>query len=76
MVAFGHGGALDTVRDGETGVLFGEQTPEALSRAIDKVSTLRLNKKLLRDWALGFSRETFRSRMKEFIDARIAEAGR
>jgi len=74
VVAFGHGGALDTVRDGETGVFFHEHTPEALSHAIDKVSSLRLNKKLLRDWALGFSRETFQTRMKEFIDARIAEA--
>lgn len=74
VVAFGYGGALDTVRDGETGVLFDEQTPPALSRAIDRVKSLRLNKSLLRDWALGFSRETFQNRMKEFIDARIAEA--
>ena len=74
VVAYGKGGALDTVRDGETGVLFHEQTAESLSHAIDKVSSLRLNKKLLRDWALGFSRETFKNRMKEFIHARVAEA--
>ncbi|GMR22009.1 MAG: hypothetical protein BMS9Abin37_0332 [Acidobacteriota bacterium] len=74
VVAYGKGGALDTVRDGETGVLFHEQTSEALSRAIDKVSSLRFNKNLLRDWALGFSRETFQNRMKEFIQARVAEA--
>ena len=74
VVAYGKGGALDTVRDGETGVLFHEHTAEALSHAIDKVSSLRLNKKLLRDWALGFSRETFQKRMKEFIQARVAEA--
>ena len=74
VVAYGKGGVLDTVRDGETGVLFHEQTAEALSHAIDKVSSLRLNKNLLRDWALGFSRETFQKRMKEFIQARVAEA--
>lgn len=75
VVAYGRGGALDTVREGETGVFFHEPSAEALSRAIDKVSSLRLNKSLLRDWALGFSRDTFRDRMKAFIDARVAEAG-
>ncbi len=74
VVAYGKGGALDTVRDGETGVLFHEPTAEALSHAIDKVSSLGLNKNLMRDWALGFSRETFQKRMKEFIQARVAEA--
>jgi glycosyltransferase involved in cell wall biosynthesis len=74
VVAYGHGGALDTVRDGETGIFFAEQTPEALSRAIDKVCSLRLNKKLLRDWALGFSRESFRRRMQDFIRSHVAEA--
>jgi glycosyltransferase involved in cell wall biosynthesis len=34
VVAYGRGGALDTVRDGETGVLFDAQTPEALTAAI------------------------------------------
>jgi len=76
VVAFGYGGALDTVRDGETGVLFQEQTVPALSRAIDKVSSLRLNKKSMRDWALGFSRETFRGRMQAFIEATIADSAR
>ena len=75
VVALGEGGALDTVRDGETGVLFHEKSPEALSRAVDKVSALRLNKSSLRDWALGFSRERFRNRMKDFVEARAAEAG-
>ena len=74
VVALGEGGSLDTVRDGETGVLFKEASPEALSSAIDKVSSLRLNKSLLRDWALGFSRETFLKRMKEFIEERVVAA--
>ena len=75
VVAYAEGGALDTVKDGETGVFFSERTPESLARAIDKVSTLRFNKNSLRDWALGFSRDRFQSRMKEFIDARVSEAG-
>jgi glycosyltransferase involved in cell wall biosynthesis len=78
VVAFAQGGALDTVRDGETGVLFAEPTAASLSHAIDRVSALRLNKESLRDWTLGFSRSRFRSRMQEFIRARVGviESGR
>ena len=55
--------------------IFHEPTPEALSRAIDKVYSLGVNKKLLREWALGFSRETFQNRMREFITTRAKAAG-
>ena len=68
VVAYGEGGALDTVKDGETGVLFLEPTPASLSHAIDRVSALSFNKESLRNWAVGFSRERFLTRMREFID--------
>jgi glycosyltransferase involved in cell wall biosynthesis len=69
VVAYGVGGALDTVKDGETGVLFSEPTPASLSRAIDRVSALSFNKESLRNWAVGFSKERFLTRMREFIDS-------
>ena len=71
VVAFGKGGARDTVRENETGVLFDESTPSALSSAIDKVSSLSFNEESLRAWALGFSREKFRARIREFVRARV-----
>ena len=37
VVAFAAGGSLDSVRDGETGVLFAEPTPEALAAALDRL---------------------------------------
>ncbi len=70
VVAFGEGGALDTVKDGETGVLFREPTALSLSRAVDRVSALSFNKESLRNWALGFSRERFLTEMREFISSR------
>lgn len=36
VIAYGRGGALDTVRDGETGVLFETQSVEALMAAIER----------------------------------------
>jgi glycosyltransferase involved in cell wall biosynthesis len=74
VVALGSGGVLDTVKDGETGVLFPEPTAISLSHAIDRVSGLRFNRLLLRNWALDFSRERFLTRMREFIAARLRVA--
>jgi glycosyltransferase involved in cell wall biosynthesis len=70
VIAYGEGGALDTVREGETGVLFREPTALSLSRAIDRVSGLSFNKESLRNWALGFSRERFLTQMREFVSSR------
>ncbi|MDV7143123.1 glycosyltransferase [Tropicimonas sp. TH_r6] len=36
VIAYGRGGALDTVIDGETGLLFPEQSPEGLISAIER----------------------------------------
>ena len=37
VVAYGRGGALETVQDGVTGVFFQEQTPEALNEAVERL---------------------------------------
>ena len=39
MVALARGGALETVIDGETGVLFDELTVASLSAALDRVAS-------------------------------------
>ena len=72
VVAYAEGGALESVRDGETGVFFSEPSPEALSDAIDRVSSLRFNRKAVRSWALGFSRERFKESVKTYIDQKLA----
>ena len=71
VVAYAEGGALETIREDTTGVFFKEPTAQSLSRAIDKVSSLSFNKKLLRDWALQFSRNAFRNQMQTFIGDRL-----
>jgi glycosyltransferase involved in cell wall biosynthesis len=76
VIAYGEGGALDTVKDGETGVLFSDATPDSLSRAIDRVSALRFNKESLRNWAVGFSRDRFLTRMREFLESFLTRHAR
>ncbi len=70
VVALARGGALETVRNGETGVLFEEASADSISRAVDKVSTLSFNSVELCSWAKRFSRESFKSKINEFITNR------
>lgn len=55
VVAFGKGGATETVVDGETGVFFGEQTPEALADAVERAAARRWDPAVIRARAEEFS---------------------
>lgn len=64
VVAFAEGGALETVRDGETGILFSPQTPDALAAAMRGFDARAFDAPALRRWAERFSRDRFRSEMR------------
>ena len=68
VVAYGRGGALESVVDGKTGVLFTEQTADALSAAVDRLEGLQLNTGEIRDNALRFSHRSFEREMARFVD--------
>ena len=67
VVAFGRGGALETVIEGKTGHFFYEQTPEALVKAIQESEKMKFDKKLCRKNALRFDEEIFRRKIKAFV---------
>ncbi|HKG04321.1 MAG TPA: glycosyltransferase [Conexibacter sp.] len=71
VIAYGVGGARETVRDGVTGVLFDAQTPEAVAAAIARFEALSLDPTAPRENARGFGRGRFRAEMA----AVIAQAG-
>jgi glycosyltransferase involved in cell wall biosynthesis len=76
VIALGRGGALETVVDGETGVLFGELTTESLAAALERVAALRFDTGRIRAHAEQFSRDRHVARMRETIDDTIqAPAG-
>jgi glycosyltransferase involved in cell wall biosynthesis len=68
VVAFGAGGALDTVVDGETGVHFGEQTVESLSAAVRRLEGLALDPERIAAHARTFDARVFRERISAFVD--------
>ena len=67
VIAFGAGGALDTVIDGVTGVLFEEQTVESMMAAIQRCNTLKFDAAAIRAHAENFSTETFQQKMIDFV---------
>lgn len=73
VVAFGRGGATETVEEGETGVFFEEQTAEALSAAVQRLSSLRLDPQAIALHARRFGREPFMRQMRAHVDALLAE---
>ncbi|MBI4888249.1 MAG: glycosyltransferase [Acidobacteria bacterium] len=67
-VALRRGGAVETVTDGETGVLFDDPDAGALARALDRAATLRVDPSHIRASAERFARDRHVQRMREVID--------
>jgi glycosyltransferase involved in cell wall biosynthesis len=72
VVALGRGGALETVIDGETGVLFPEPTAPSLAAALQRAADLRVDGARLRAHAEQFSRERYVQQMQETIAETLA----
>jgi len=73
VIAYGRGGVRDTVVDGETGVLFGEQTVEALCTAIERFETQEWPAGPLRENARRFRPEVFRNGLAQAVLATVEE---
>jgi glycosyltransferase involved in cell wall biosynthesis len=71
VIAYGKGGALETVQDGLSGVFFYEQTVEALEIAVSKAEQMQFDVENVRNRALRFSRSIYKDAMKKFIEEKI-----
>jgi glycosyltransferase involved in cell wall biosynthesis len=69
VIAFGRGGATETVIDGETGLFFYEQTGEAIVKAVDEFELCRdkFDRNRIRQNADRFSASRFRSEFRNFV---------
>lgn len=75
VIAFGKGGALESVSPGETGVLFQDLSVSGLAGALDKFRRLEFNKSVLRSNAMKFSRPLFKEKLASFIETQWRESG-
>lgn len=74
VIAYGRGGATETVIDGETGLLFAEQSAESLAAALRRFEQCEMDfdPSRLHAHAENFSRERFLSGFREQVDAAMA----
>ena len=69
VIAFGAGGVLETVKDGETGLYFSEQTEEALCRAIEEFEGRDWNRTMCMENVARFGQVAFKNGMRAVIEA-------
>jgi glycosyltransferase involved in cell wall biosynthesis len=72
VVAFAGGGALDTVVDGRTGVLFGQQAVESLIGAVRRAEETAWDADELRSHARKFDSQVFREQLRRFVAESVA----
>jgi glycosyltransferase involved in cell wall biosynthesis len=72
VVAFGRGGATETVKEGMSGVFFAEQTVEAISSAVRSLAAVEIDPEKIAAHASQFGREQFFQRMRTHIDGLLA----
>jgi len=72
VVAYGRGGATETVVDGVSGVFFAKQTSEAISSAVKRLADLEIDPARIAAHASQFGREPFFQKMRTHIDGLLA----
>lgn len=80
VIAFGKGGALETVvssetkREGQavTGIFFSEQTVKSLTDAVLKFADIEFNSDEIRRHAMGFESAVFKEKLKSFLISNVA----
>jgi glycosyltransferase involved in cell wall biosynthesis len=73
VIAYGRGGALETVSAGTSGIFFEQQTVDDISSAIARFSELSVDPLKIAAEARRFGRDHFLRKMRVHIDALLAQ---
>jgi glycosyltransferase involved in cell wall biosynthesis len=76
VIAFGRGGAVETVATGLSGVFFAEQTVESISLAVNELGKFEIDPAKIAAHAKRFGKDHFFRKMREHIDRLLAEKHR
>ena len=72
VIAYGIGGGGESVVDGQTGVLFYDQTPKALTEAIHRFEQSTFTTEACRARAQTFSDQNFKAQIKQTVTEQLA----
>lgn len=76
VIAYGIGGAAESVIPGKTGILFYEQTWETLLDILVHFDATQWNPEEIRTWAKRFDVETFKDQVTNYVEHRYDEMQR
>lgn len=68
VIAYGKGGALETIKDGETGLFFSDQTTDSLEKTMTVFSSQDFSPKNIRNWVTKFDVPQFNLALKQFVE--------
>ncbi len=76
VIAFGRGGATETILNQQTGLFFERQTSKSLIESVERYETIEYNlrkttRKLGKENVRLFSRENFEKQFKQFIESKV-----
>ncbi len=73
VIAFGEGGALETVVEDRTGIIFRDQTLANLSEAIQRFESGTFVPRAIREHAVQFDRSVFKDSLRVFIAEKVKD---
>jgi glycosyltransferase involved in cell wall biosynthesis len=68
VIAFGRGGARETIEDKKTGLFFNEQTPGAITEAVHEFENIDFDREYIRRSVAKFDVDNFKGQIREFIE--------
>jgi glycosyltransferase involved in cell wall biosynthesis len=70
VIAYGVGGSLESIIEGQTGEFFYEQTKESLIEKLKKFDPSKYNSQKIREHAQQFDKKIFQKKIKEFVESK------
>jgi glycosyltransferase involved in cell wall biosynthesis len=68
VIAYRGGGALESIKEGETGIFFNEQKTDSLVAAVKKFSSKEFNSHGIHNHAKKFDKKIFSEKIKKFVE--------
>ncbi|HMN19360.1 MAG TPA: glycosyltransferase [Candidatus Moranbacteria bacterium] len=73
LIAFAGGDIVEHVKEAQTGVLFGEQSPASIIDAVRRFEKMEFDGAKCRAVAKKFDREEFKRKIKEYVEREVAK---
>lgn len=71
VIAYGAGGALETVQENSTGIFVKEQNAQSLQKSIKEFETMKFDPQVCKEFATKFSTNRFQKEFLDFIEEKL-----